>query len=37
VRLRFRPWARGPLDVGDMAVLADIAARFPVDAGIGGA
>ncbi len=31
VRLRYRPWARGPLDAADMAVLADIAARFPVD------
>jgi len=32
VRLRFRPWARGPLDGTDMAVIADIAHRFPVDA-----
>ncbi len=31
LRLRWRPWARGPLDAADMAVLADIAARFPVD------
>lgn len=31
VRLRWRPWARGPLAEGDIAVLADIAARFPVD------
>lgn len=33
LRLRWRPWARGPLGAGDMAVLADIAARFPVDRG----
>lgn len=33
LRLRFRPWARGPLEAADMAVLADIAARFPVDGG----
>ncbi|WP_409077712.1 N-acetylmuramoyl-L-alanine amidase [Roseovarius sp. SCSIO 43702] len=31
VRLRFRPWARGPLGAGDIAVLRDVAARFPVD------
>jgi len=31
LRLRWRPWARGPLALADMAVLADIAARFPVD------
>ncbi len=31
VRLRYRPWARGPLNAADMAVLADIAERFPVD------
>jgi len=31
LRLRFRPWACGPLAPEDMAVLADIAARFPVD------
>lgn len=31
VRLRWRPWARGPLEDADIAVLADIAARFPVD------
>ncbi len=31
LRLRWRPWAHGPLAPGDMAVLADIAARFPVD------
>ncbi|SEK97540.1 N-acetylmuramoyl-L-alanine amidase [Roseovarius nanhaiticus] len=31
LRLRWRPWARGPLVAADMAVLADIAARFGVD------
>ena len=31
VRLRWRPWARGPLGAGDIAVLADIAARYPFD------
>lgn len=30
-RLRFRPWARGPLDATDAALAADLAARFPVD------
>jgi N-acetylmuramoyl-L-alanine amidase len=30
-RLRFRPWARGPLDMGDAALIADLAQRFPVD------
>lgn len=29
VRLRFRPWARGPLDRVDCAIMADLAARFP--------
>jgi N-acetylmuramoyl-L-alanine amidase len=33
VRLRWRPWARGPLESADIAVLADIAARYPVDPG----
>ncbi|MFO6464040.1 N-acetylmuramoyl-L-alanine amidase [Jannaschia sp. KMU-145] len=33
VRLRFRPWASGPLDRVDMGLIADLAARFPVDAG----
>lgn len=28
-RLRFRPWARGPLDAMDAALAADLAARFP--------
>ena len=31
VRLRYRPWAHGALCAADMTVLADIAARFPVD------
>lgn len=28
MRLRFRPWARGPLDGDDCAVMADLAARY---------
>ncbi|MEI6798144.1 MAG: N-acetylmuramoyl-L-alanine amidase, partial [Pseudomonadota bacterium] len=28
-RLRFRPWAKGPLDATDAAMAADLAARFP--------
>ena len=32
VRLRFRPWARGPQDATDTALIADLAARYPVDA-----
>lgn len=28
-RLRFRPWAKGPLDAVDSALAADLAARFP--------
>ncbi len=32
-RLRFRPWARGPLDRTDAGLIADLARRFPVDAG----
>ena len=32
-RLRFRPRAAGPLGPADMALIADLAARFPVDAG----
>lgn len=32
VRRRFRPWATGPLDSADMALIADLALRFPVDA-----
>ncbi len=31
-RLRFRPWATGPLDDTDRALAADLARRFPVDA-----
>ncbi|WP_439331663.1 N-acetylmuramoyl-L-alanine amidase [Pelagivirga sediminicola] len=31
LRLRWRPWAREPLAAEDMAVVADIAARFGVD------
>ncbi len=30
-RLRFRPWAKGPLDATDAALAADLARRFPVD------
>ncbi len=30
-RLRFRPWATGPLDDADRALAADLAHRFPVD------
>lgn len=32
-RLRFRPWARGPLDAVDCALAADLARRYPVDGG----
>ena len=28
-RLRFRPWAKGPVDEVDAALAADLAARFP--------
>lgn len=31
LRLRFRPWARGPLDQTDLAIIRDLAHRFPVD------
>ncbi|WP_323766790.1 N-acetylmuramoyl-L-alanine amidase [Marinovum sp.] len=31
LRARFRPWATGPLAAGDMALLAGLAERFPVD------
>ena len=31
-RLRFRPWAQGPLDDTDRRLIADLALRFPVDA-----
>ncbi|MBV7378654.1 N-acetylmuramoyl-L-alanine amidase [Maritimibacter dapengensis] len=30
-RLRFRPWAQGPLDATDVALAKDLAARFGVD------
>lgn len=30
-RLRFRPWATGPMDATDAALAADLARRFPVD------
>tara|TARA_R100000322_G_scaffold166841_4_gene133960 strand:- start:4459 stop:5088 length:630 start_codon:yes stop_codon:yes gene_type:complete len=30
-RQRFRPWARGPLDGHDVALMRDLATRFPVD------
>ncbi|SNS03631.1 N-acetylmuramoyl-L-alanine amidase [Antarctobacter heliothermus] len=29
IRLRFRPWAKGPLGADDCAVMADLADRFP--------
>ncbi len=31
LRLRHRPWARGPLDAVDMGVARALASRFPVD------
>ena len=31
LRARFRPWATGPLAPEDMALVAGLAARFPVD------
>lgn len=34
-RLRFRPWAEGPLGAADVADLRDLARRFPVDRGGG--
>ncbi|MBL3586719.1 N-acetylmuramoyl-L-alanine amidase [Rhodovulum sulfidophilum] len=37
LRQRFRPWATGPLAAADMAVIADLARRFPVDPGPAGA
>ncbi len=37
VRLRFRPWARGPLDGVDCAVMADLAARYGLDRADAGA
>ena len=35
VRLRFRPWAAGPLSAPDMALMADLAARYSIDPGPG--
>jgi N-acetylmuramoyl-L-alanine amidase len=35
VRLRFRPWARGPGDATDLAIVTDLARRFAVDGGGG--
>lgn len=32
-RLRFRPWAEGPVDATDRALAADLARRFAVDRG----
>ncbi len=32
LRLRFRPWATGPLDPADMAIITDLSRRFHVDA-----
>lgn len=32
-RLRFRPWADGPEDATDRAMMADLATRYPVDRG----
>ncbi|TNF23308.1 MAG: N-acetylmuramoyl-L-alanine amidase [Rhodobacteraceae bacterium] len=37
LRQRFRPWGFGPLGPEDMAIAADLATRFPVDAGPGSA
>lgn len=37
VRLRFRPWATGPGDAADLAIVTDLARRFAVDAGKGAA
>ncbi|WP_309664362.1 N-acetylmuramoyl-L-alanine amidase [Tabrizicola sp.] len=36
-RLRFRPWAKGPLDDTDAALAADLATRFPATNSTGGA
>lgn len=36
-RLRFRPWATGPLDATDAGLASDLAQRFPVDRGGAGA
>ena len=37
VRMRFQPWATGPLDGTDCAVMADLATRFGLDRGDVGA
>lgn len=31
VRARFRPWKRGPIDGADLALIVDLARRYPVD------
>ena len=31
LRMRFRPWAEGPIDDRDRGIAADLARRFPVD------
>ncbi|MBA4352166.1 MAG: N-acetylmuramoyl-L-alanine amidase [Rhodobacter sp.] len=36
-RLRFRPWAEGPVDALDAAMAEDLARRFPVDGAAGAA
>ncbi len=36
-RLRFRPWADGPADKTDRALICDLADRYPVDEGSGSA
>ncbi len=36
-RLRFRPWAEGPVDAVDAAMAEDLARRFPVDGAAGAA
>ena len=36
-RLRFRPWARGPLDAVDAGMALSLAERFGVDRGLAGA
>jgi N-acetylmuramoyl-L-alanine amidase len=34
MRMRFRPWARGPLDAVDMGRMCDLAARYPAVRGV---
>ena len=34
-RMRFRPWAKGPLDPIDAGLITDLASRFPVDVNAG--